>query len=48
MNTIEIDIEQIAGKVDLAKNELIKLQGLGVIDKNISKKCKLIIFEECY
>lgn len=32
----------------LGKDELRKLQELDIIEKDISEKCQLIMFEECY
>jgi len=48
MNTAKVDFENITDKAHLVNDELRKLQELDIIEKDISEKCQLIMFEECY
>jgi hypothetical protein len=47
-NTRKVDFENITDKVLLVNDELRKLQELDIIEKDISEKYQLIMFEECY
>lgn len=47
MDTAKVDLEDITNKVELVNNELMKLQDLGIIKKDISVRCQFIMFEEC-
>ena len=48
MDTVKVDLDNIKNKVGLVADELVKLQKLGVIKKDIMEKCQFIMFEECY
>ena len=46
--TTKINLKDINDKVGLVFDELVKLQDLGVIKKNLQEKCQFIMFEESY
>ena len=48
MDTVKVDLENVTNKVRLVAEELVKLQELDIIKKDIAEKCQFIMFEECY
>lgn len=45
--TVKRNINDVMDKVGLVTNAFVELQYLGVIQKDINRKCQFIMFEEC-